>query len=137
MTSLLKEPVIPFVSGNDIRNNMGNTAFLCLVCLHITEPFSVEGIGIFKETCRTAEDLCITGPSKTLISLRAVCGNIHKIALQSPENIMCKLIQIRIRCLKESCTLHLGIDGICCEIVKGWLTWKGNDLRIAESHKCE
>ena len=69
MTSLLKEPIIPFVSGNDIRNNMGNTALLCLVCLHITEPFSVEGIGIFKESCRTAEDFCITGPSKTLISL--------------------------------------------------------------------
>lgn len=48
---------------------MGNTALLCLVCLHITEPFSVEGIGIFKEACRTAEDFCITGPSKTLISL--------------------------------------------------------------------
>ena len=69
MTSLLKEPIIPFVSGNDIRNNMGNTVLLCLVCLHITEPFSVEGIGIFKEACRTAEDFCITGPSKTLISL--------------------------------------------------------------------
>ena len=87
MTSLLKEPIIPFVSGNDIRNNMGNTALLCLVCLHITEPFSVEGIGIFKEACRTAEDFCITGPSKTLISLRAIRGDIQEVISLAPCNI--------------------------------------------------
>ena len=137
MAALFQKPVVSLITGNDIRNNMGNASFCCLICLHITEPFTVEGIGILKEARCTAEYLRIACPSKTLISLRAVCWNIHEIALQSPENVVRQLIQILIRCLKESCTLHIGMDGICRKIVKGWLTREGNDLRIAESHKCK
>ena len=135
MTSLLKEPVVPFISGNNIRNNMGNTALLCLICLHIAEPFPIEGIGIFKEACSTAENLRVSGPAKSLISLRAVCRNIHKVTLQSPEDIVGQLVQIRIGCLKKSGTFHVGMNGMCDKVSRFRCSREENDLCVTESHK--
>lgn len=75
---------------------MGNTALLCLILPPHRGAFPIERICIFKEACCTAENLRVTAPSKSLISLRAVCRNIHKVTLQSPEDIVGQLVQIRI-----------------------------------------
>ena len=114
---------------------MGNTALLCLIRLHIAEPFPVERICIFKEACCTAENLRVTGPSKSLISLRAVCRNIHKVTLQSPEDIVGQLVQIRIGCLKKSGTFHVGMNGMCDKVSRFRCSREGNDLCVTESHK--
>ena len=46
--------------------------------------------------------LGITRPTKSLTSLRAVGGNIKKIALLSPYNITEKLIEKRLALLEEN-----------------------------------
>ncbi len=39
------------------------------------------------KTCGLAEDLGVSGPSQSLISLWAVCGNIYKVAFLTPKGI--------------------------------------------------
>ena len=54
------------------------------------------------ESGGTAEDLRISSPSQTLITLRAVCRYIKEITLQPPQEIVMQLVQQRIRTLQTS-----------------------------------
>ena len=102
MRSLAEKPVSICTAFLNVRNNMRYTALWCLINLQIMEPFLIERICIHQISGGTAEDLRISSPSQTLITLRAVCRYIKEITLQPPQEIVMQLVQQRIRTLQTS-----------------------------------
>ena len=96
MRSLAEKPVAICSAFFNVRNYVRYAALRCLVNLQITKPFLIEGICIHQIGCCTAENLRIASPAKTLITLRTVCRHIQEITLQSPQEVMVKLVQKRV-----------------------------------------
>jgi hypothetical protein len=103
---------------------MGNAPFLGLVKGKVLEPFLEEGIGSHIIACCAAENLGITCPSKTFITLRTVGGDIDEITLQSPQDIMLQLVEIRVGTRKATRLWHVGVNNIGLEIIKIRASWE-------------
>jgi hypothetical protein len=58
----------------------------------VAGPLRKEASHIHIESCSADKDLCIPGPAQAFIPLRTICGNIYKITLLSPEDIVLELI---------------------------------------------
>jgi len=100
--SLTEQPVILFFAGNNIRPHMGNAAFRRLIGRNIRQPFTEEQIRIGQKSCRAAKDLSVARPAHPFIALRTIGGNIHKVILHTPHNIMLQLIERRFRARKTA-----------------------------------
>ena len=79
-----------------IRHDHRYRAALALICLHVFEPLGVELLRVELIAGRVDEHLRVSGPAKTLVALRAVGRNIHKIALLSPDHVVEQPIQLAI-----------------------------------------
>ena len=89
-----------------------------LGCTHIRQPFAEELPHIILIGGGAAEDLGVSGPAVTLVTLGTVCRNIQIIALLAPDDIAEQLIQHRIAALQPAGALHLrvkynGPDTVC------------------------
>ena len=78
---------IPVLVCQNIGNNVWNPAIRKLCRLQIPQPFPKERRRLHEVRGCSREYLDIPCPAHPFVPLRAVCGNIHKIALHAPAYI--------------------------------------------------
>ena len=84
------------VALESLGANSSYRTVLLLLKSEISEPFFKEAARVVVYTCNAAEHLRVSRPAKSLVSLRTVCGNVEIVALLSPDDIVIKLIYLRI-----------------------------------------
>ena len=72
--SLLGQPVLVALAGDDVRHDMRDRAVLGLVEFDVAEPLGIERIRVHQEHGRAAKNLHVARPAQTLVALRAVGG---------------------------------------------------------------
>ena len=124
------------VGIQNIRHYMRNTLFKRRFCYHITHPFRVEQCCISVKCRCPGEYLRISGPSKTLVSLRTICRDIKEIISLAPCNITLQLIYFFVRTMEITGLFHIrmchtGNKLICCKFFHSFHT------DITESVECK
>ena len=84
------------VLHGDRHNTADNTVFLGLLDGHVTQPLFHELLNVEVDGGGAAEYLRISRPTHSLVSLRAVRGNVNEIAFLTPDYISVKLIDFFI-----------------------------------------
>ena len=81
--------------------------------------------------------MCISHPSHTLISLRAVCRDTDKITVLTEFNILCKPVEQFIITMELTCDLiHAGKKD-CLHILQSRCFINSTDLNVTKSMECE
>ena len=94
-----------------VRHNSGDRAVRPLLQRHVIQPFVKKSLDIVVNGSRATEHLCVSGPAKALVTLRAIRRNIQIVAPLPPENIVIELVDICISAAKTASAIHIRIDG--------------------------
>jgi hypothetical protein len=78
--------------------------------IKVAQPLGEEAAHLPIKRSRSNEYLRIACPSLALVTLRAVGGNVDKVALLAPLYIALKLVDERIGALEISRRRHFGMD---------------------------
>ena len=110
------------VHSGGLRAGAVDSSVLVLLKAKVGEPLLEEFTNVIVYSGGAAEHLRVSRPAETLVSLRAVRGNVKIVRLLSPDNVMVKLIYLRISADEVSRSLHIRVDNNGAEAV-------GVDLR--------
>ena len=69
-----------------------NSALGGLLKSDVSKPFLEEFLNVKVDCGSAAENLRISRPTKTLVTLWAICGNVDKVTLLSPYNVAVKAV---------------------------------------------
>ena len=90
--------------------NAWKTTPLALAVTHVTHPFMKECGCICKEGSGFSKHLSISCPSKSFISLRAICRDRKIVGIHSPDSIGYEFVHQFVACCDAS-GLMLSLDG--------------------------
>ena len=113
-------------------HNGGNHAHRLLHQGQISQPLVHETGNIHIEGCRRGKQGNVPGPAAALIPLGTVCGDVHKIGLETGLNIFLELIQTLIGAGEISDLFHIRVDIPGSQVLLGNLH-SGNS-HILKSH---
>ena len=85
---------------------------------HITHPLSEKQCRIPVKCRRPRKDLRIPCPAKTLVTLRAVRGNIKKISPLPPRDIALELVHLPVGTAEVPDFLHIGMHHTRGELIQ-------------------
>ena len=74
------------------------------------QPLVEELVDIVVVSGGTAENLCVTRPAKTFVSLRAVGRDIEEVAALTPDDVFVKAVDHRIGAGEPARTLDIGMN---------------------------
>ena len=97
----------------------------------------IKSSGIHIEAGSSWEHLCISGPSQSFISLRAVCRKIYKVWFLTPQCIQEQSVHALMSGLNVSGSVHLWVKGFSCKIFFLCLSRPSCYTYITESEVCE
>ena len=88
ITAASPQAVLGSSAFKSIRNYKAHISVCPLIRCQITEPFGIEFFCVKVIGRCLCKGLCISRPSETLVSLRAVGGNIQEIIFLGPEDVL-------------------------------------------------
>ena len=119
------------------RSNTRQSSVLCLHIFHCLQISQIEILYVALIGCSTTENMCISHPAHTLISLRTVGRNADKITVLTEFNILCKPVdQFIITMELTGDLIHAGKKN-CLHILQSRCFINSTDLNVTESMECE
>ena len=115
------------------RCDTRQSSSFCLHILHCLQISQIEVLHITLIGCRTAENMCISHPSHTLISLRTIRRNTDKITVLTEFNILSKTVDQFIITVEFSCDAVYAGKKYCLYIFQCRSFIHSTDLNVTES----
>src|SRR5207248_6191247 len=110
------------VDALHVRDDAGDVAVLELRIGNILQPFGEEPRDVHVEAGSADKDLCIAGPSESLVALWTVGGDVEEVAFLAPENVVLKLVDHRIGTFEFAGGFAIGMDDDAGEIIDGGIS---------------
>ncbi len=101
----------------------------------VSQPFSIETSGIHIETSRRGKDLCIAGPSQTLITLGTIGRDIQEVTPEAPLYVFLQTVNQRIGTFKITCRNQVRMNYTGFYIIGRYVPFEFNDFNIPETVK--
>ena len=98
------------------HDHRDKTFVVFLFQFHIMQVLTVEGIGIREVHGRSAEDLGITGPAHTLVTLRAIRRHVEEIALHAPFTVFDQPVDLLVAGIQCADRFKITVEGNAAEI---------------------
>ena len=97
-------------ASDDIGNHPRHRAIGMLIGCDISEPLRKKSGNVHVERRGAREDLRVTRPTESLVTLRTIGGDVEEVSALSPDDVLLQPVHQRIRCLECARRRHVGVD---------------------------